>query len=90
MRDFVRELFDTDFCEATKYHRLSEDGMTALTMKENAFNKLENTLEKENLELFKSYISAETVVKTDEIFHAYCCGMRDFVRLMTSLFDSNC
>lgn len=89
MRDFVRELYESEISETSRVHRLSETGNRSLNVQENICTKLKNTLKDKDLELFENYLNEGVIVRSEELFYAYCSGMRDFIRLCASLFDEH-
>lgn len=87
MRDFIRELYESEISETSRVHRLSETGNRALNVQESICTKLENTLKDKDLELFEDYLNEGVIVRSEELFHAYVSGMKDLLRLLISVFD---
>lgn len=87
MRDFIRELYESEISETSRPHKLSKTGRHSLNVQENICTKLENTLKDNDLKLFENYLNEGVIVRSEELFYAYCSGMRDFIRLCASLFD---
>lgn len=87
MRDFIRELYHSDLSETSRSHILTPKGCAAANRQDNIHERLSNSLEKSDLDLFEEYINLGITVRSEEIFHAYVCGMKDFIRLIASVFD---
>lgn len=87
MRDFIRELYESEVSETSRPHKLSKNGNHAVIVQENICTKLENTLKDKDLELFEDYLNEGVIVRSEELFHAYVSGMKDLLRLLISVFD---
>lgn len=87
MSSLIREFYDSEMCEAGKDFSFSEETEKELQSRRILHKRLEDKLDSDGVELLTEYLDACSIVKDDEIFHAYCCGMRDFIRLLASLFD---
>lgn len=87
MRDFIRELYESEISETSRPHKLSKTGRHSLNVQENICTKLENTLKDKDLELFEDYLNEGVIVRSEELFHAYVSGMKDLLRLLISVFD---
>lgn len=87
MRDFIRELYESEISETSRPHKLSKTGRHSLNVQENICTKLENTLKDNDLELFQNYLNEGVIVRSEELFHAYVSGMKDLLRLLISVFD---
>ena len=46
MNNFIRELYNSEICEVSRYHNLSMKGKAAANKQENIYNKLSSSLEK--------------------------------------------
>lgn len=86
MSNFIREFFDSDFCEASKSFELPEPVYSTSKSCDRIYKKLEENLSKENFALLEEYIDAKNIVNNEEIFHAYVSGMRDIMRFMIGAF----
>ncbi|MDE5991741.1 MAG: hypothetical protein K2G87_01685 [Oscillospiraceae bacterium] len=86
MSDLLREFYGSDMCEASHSFKLSEEGESALAIREDVYKQLEKNLNKEDFELFERYINTNSIVWSEEVFHAYVGGMRDLIRLATGIF----
>lgn len=87
MDSFVRELFLSDLCGAIKAFKHSDESISAVSKQESIYNKLASHLEKSDIDLFEEYLDNAAVVKSEELFHAYVSGMKDFIHLIISVFD---
>ena len=87
MRDFIKELYHSDLSETSRSHILTPKGCAAANRQDNIYDKLSNSLEKSDLDLFKEYINSGVTVRSEEILHAYVSGMKDLLRLFISIFD---
>ena len=87
MRDFIKELYLSELSETSRSHILTAKGCAAANRQDNIFDKLSGSLEKSDLDLLEEYINAGTIVRSEELFHAYVSGMKDFIRLIISVFD---
>lgn len=87
MNSFVKELYLSDLCGAIKAFKHSDEGISAICKQESIYKKLESHLEKSDLALFEEYLDNAAEVKSEELFHAYVSGMKDFIRLIISVFD---
>ncbi len=87
MRDFIRELYHSDLSETSRAHFLTTKGCNAANRQDNIYDKLSKSLEKSDFDLFEEYINSGVIVRGEELFHAYVCGMKDFIRLIASVFD---
>ena len=86
MSDLLREFYDSDMCEANHSFKLSEEGESALAIREDVYRQLEKNLDKEDFELFKRYINTNDLIWSEEVFHAYVGGMRDLIRFAAGIF----
>lgn len=86
MNDLIREFYDSELCEASRSFKLSEEGASALAIRDGVHKELEEKLGKEELELFERYIDTNGIVSNEEIFHAYIGGMRDLIRFASGIF----
>lgn len=87
MKDFIRKLYHSELSETSRSHILTPKGCNAANRQDNICDKLSGSLEKSDLDLFEEYINAGTIVRSEELFHAYVSGMKDFIRLLASVFD---
>ena len=87
MNNFIRELYNSEICEVNRCHNLSMKGKAAANKQENIYNKLSSSLEKNDLNLLEEYIDAGFIIRSEELFHAYVSGMKDFIRFITSVLD---
>ena len=87
MRDFIRELYLSELSEASRAHFLTPKGCAAANRQDNIYKKLSGCLEKSDLDLFEEYINSGVIIRSEELFHAYVSGMKDFIRLLASVFD---
>lgn len=87
MDSFVRELYLSDFCGTFKSFKHSLKGNAAINRQEAIYNKLASHIEKSDFALFEEYLEKAAEVKSEELFHAYVSGMKDFIRLIISVFD---
>lgn len=87
MRDFIKELYHSELSEASRAHFLTPKGSAAANRQDNIYDKLSNNLEKSDLDLFEEYINSGAIVKSEELFHAYVSGMKDFIHLIISVFN---
>lgn len=86
MNDFIREFYESDMCEASKYYKLSDEVKEAHKVREKLYENLTKKLDKDELDLFEKYIDESQIVKNEEMFHAYVSGMRDIVRFAVGVF----
>lgn len=86
MNSFIRAFYETDLCEAAKPFEMSEEARSASISCERIHKKLMETLSEENAALLEEYFDTNNIVRDDEIFHAYCCGIRDIVRFAAGAF----
>lgn len=86
MSNLLREFYGSEMCEASHSFKLSEEGESALAIREDVYRQLEKNLGKEDFELFKRYINTNDIVWSDELFHAYVGGMRDLIRFTAGIF----
>ncbi|MDE5860319.1 MAG: hypothetical protein K2H23_08080 [Oscillospiraceae bacterium] len=87
MSDFIREFFDSDICEANQYHKLPDKANKALENRSKIYDRLARQIDKKDLALLDEYVEMNIIIMNEEIFHAYCCGMRDLIRFSASLFN---
>ena len=87
MDSFIKELYLSDLCGAFKSFKHSLKGNAAINRQEAIYNKLASHIEKSDLALFEEYLDNAAEVKSEELFHAYVSGMKDFIRLIISIFD---
>lgn len=86
MSDLLKEFYSSDMCEASRSFKLSEEGESALAIREDVYKKLEKNLSKEDFELFERYINTSGIVWSEEVFNAYLSGMRDLIRFASGIF----
>lgn len=86
MNNLIRELFDSDMCEARKNFAFTEEARYELKRRESLYGELREKLGEEELELFDKYLDTYGIVDDDVIFHAYVSGMRDLIRFASGIF----
>lgn len=87
MSSFIREIYFSDLCGANKHFDLSEEAEEARKASKKLYESIREEFDKKELDLFDKYIEETQIVKDKEIFHAYVSGMKDFIRLIISVFD---
>ncbi|MDE7288372.1 MAG: hypothetical protein K2N71_02555, partial [Oscillospiraceae bacterium] len=65
------------------------ESISAISKQESIYNKLTSHLEKSDIDLFEEYLDNAAVVKSEELFHAYVSGMKDFMHLILGILTSN-
>lgn len=86
MSEFIRKFYDSDMCEARKDFIFSDEARAEMKLREKLYKKLEENLSRDNLELLEKYLDTYSIVRDDELFHAYVSGMRDLIRFTTGIF----
>lgn len=86
MSELIRKFFDSEMCEARKDFAFTEEARYELKLREKLYGELREKLGKEELELFDKYLDTYSIVRDDEIFHAYLSGMRDLIRFASGIF----
>lgn len=86
MNNLIRKFYDSDLCEAGKDFTFSEEAEKELQSRKILRKRLEDKLDNDGVELLTEYLDACGIVRDDEIFHAYCCGIRDIVRFAAGAF----
>ena len=87
MNDLIREYYDSDLCEVNRVHELSESAAEVRENQEVVYTKLKECLSAENFKLFEAYVEDKDIIDNEEMFRAYCCGMRAMARLGFLLFN---
>lgn len=87
MNDLLREYYDSGLCEVNRVHELSETAAEVRENQEVVYSKLKERLSTENFKLFEAYIEDKDIINNEEMFRAYCCGMRAMARLGFLLFN---
>lgn len=88
MNSFIRKFYDSNMCEAGKDFVFSEETENELRSRITLRKRLEEKLDKDGLELLAEYLDTYSIVKDEEIFHAYVCGMKDMVRFVLGAFTA--
>ncbi|MDE6598649.1 MAG: hypothetical protein K2K34_01040 [Oscillospiraceae bacterium] len=86
MNEFIRKFYDSDMCEARKGIIFSDEARAEMKLRERLYEKLEENLNEDNLELLEKYLDTYSIVRDDELFHAYVSGMRDLIRFTAGIF----
>lgn len=87
MTSFIREFYESEISEANKNYAFSDTANSALKSRDKTYRKIEAILREENAFLLEEFTDASDIVRDEEIFHAYRCGMKDLLRLFISVFD---
>lgn len=86
MNEFIRKFYDSDMCEARKGIIFSDEAKYEIASRERLYKKLTENLDKDNLELLEKFLNTYSIVRDDELFHAYISGMRDLIRFTAGIF----
>lgn len=86
MNEFIRKFYDSDMCEARKGIIFSDEARYEIASRERLYKKLKENLSTDDFELLEKYLDTYSLVRDDELFHAYLSGMRDLVRFTAGIF----
>ena len=87
MSSFIRELYFSEICGANKHFEFTEEASETYKARQRLYERIREEFGKKELDLFDKYIDETQIVKDEEILHAYVSGMKDFIRLIISVFN---